>query len=132
MNLLAVALTSLLAVGQTARPVTLVGEVRAALSAHDLTRAEEIVAKRRAEQGNTAEVLEAASWLGRGALAEGKLDQAEKYAVDVQKQILATLGNRPVDVDPKFATPGTKLFVNVRDSQLGSTVVPLPFYKRKK
>ena len=33
-----------------------------------------------------------------------KADQAEKYAVDVQKQILATLGNRPVDVDPKFAT----------------------------
>ena len=104
MNLLAVALTSLLAVGQTARPVTLVGEVRAALNAHDLTRAEEIVAKRRAEQGNTAEVLEAASWLGRGALAEGKLDQAEKYAVDVQQQIIATLGGRPVDVDPKFAT----------------------------
>jgi thiol-disulfide isomerase/thioredoxin len=104
MNLLAVALTSLLAVGQTARPVTLVAEVRAALAAHDLTRAEAIVAKRRADQGNTSEVLEAASWLGRGALAEGKLDQAEKYAIDVQKQILAALAGRPVDVDPKFAT----------------------------
>ena len=104
MNLLAVALTSLLAVGQTARPVTLVAEVRAALNEHDVSRAEAIVARRRAEQGNTAEVLEAASWLGRGALAERQLDQAEKYAVDVQKQILAALAGRPVDVDPKFAT----------------------------
>lgn len=95
---------ALLAVGQTARPVTLVAEVRAAIAAHDLARAEAIVAGRRAEQGNTAEVLEAASWLGRGALAEGKLDQAEKYAIDVQKQIITALAGRPVDVDPKFAT----------------------------
>ena len=98
------ALAALLAAGQTARPVTLVAEVRAAIAAHDLTRAEAIVAKRRADQGNTAEVLEAASWLGRGALAENKLDQAEKYAIDVQKQIIAALAGRPVDVDPKFAT----------------------------
>jgi len=95
---------ALFAAGQTARPVTLVAEVRAAIAAHDLARAEAIVAGRRAEQGNTPEVLEAASWLGRGALAEGKLDQAEKYAIDVQKQIIAALAGRPVDVDPKFAT----------------------------
>jgi thiol-disulfide isomerase/thioredoxin len=104
MNTVAIVLTSLLVAGQTARPVSLVAEVRAALTAHDLTKAEAIVAKRRADQGNTAEVLEAASWLGRGALAEGKLDQAEKYAADVQKQILAALAGRPVDVDPRFAT----------------------------
>jgi thiol-disulfide isomerase/thioredoxin len=94
----------LIAAAQTARPVTLVAEVRAAIAAHDLTRAEAIVSGRRAEQGNTAEVLEAASWLGRGALAEGKLDQAEKYAVDVQQQIIVALAGRPVDVDPRFAT----------------------------
>ena len=104
MNALAIVLTSLLAVGQTARPVTLVAEVRAALAAHDLTKAEAIVAKRRADQGNTAEVLEAASWLGRGALAEKQLDQAEKYAIAVQKDILSTLAGRPVDTDPRFAT----------------------------
>jgi thiol-disulfide isomerase/thioredoxin len=95
---------ALFAAGQAARPVTLVAEVRAAIAVHDLARAEAIVAGRRAEQGNTPEVLEAASWLGRGALAEGKLDQAEKYAVDVQKQIMTALAGRPVDVDPKFAT----------------------------
>ena len=104
MNALTFALAALLFLGQTARPVTLVAEVRAAIAAHDLTRAEAIVARRRADQGNTSEVLEAASWLGRGALAEGKLDQAEKYAIDVQKQIIAALADRPVDVDPRFAT----------------------------
>src|SRR5215212_9949927 len=104
MSLLTFVLTAALVLGQTARPVTLVSEVRAALNAHDLTRAEAIVAKRRAEQGNTAEVLEAASWLGRGALAEKHLDRAEQYAADVQTQILAALAGRPVDVDPKFAT----------------------------
>jgi thiol-disulfide isomerase/thioredoxin len=104
MNAVTFALAALLFVGQTARPVTLVAEVRAALAAHDLTRAEAIVAKRRAEQGNTPEVLEAASWLGRGALAERQFEQAEKYAIDVQKQIVAALAGRPVDVDPKFAT----------------------------
>jgi thiol-disulfide isomerase/thioredoxin len=104
MNALTFGLAALLFLGQTSRPVTLVAEVRAAIAAHDLTRAEAIVAKRRADQGNTSEVLEAASWLGRGALAEGTLDQADKYAIDVQKQIIAALAGRPVDVDPKFAT----------------------------
>jgi thiol-disulfide isomerase/thioredoxin len=104
MTALALAIAGVLAAGQAARPVTLVADVRAAIAARDLARAEEIVAKRRAEQGNTAEVLEAASWLGRGALAERKLDQAEKYAIDVQKQIVAALAGRPVDVNPKFAT----------------------------
>jgi thiol-disulfide isomerase/thioredoxin len=103
MSLITFLLAATLAVGQTARPVTVVSEVRGALAAHDLTRAEAIVAKRRAEQGNTAEVLEAASWLGRGALAEKQFDRAEQYAVDVQKQIVTALAGRPVDVDPKFA-----------------------------
>jgi thiol-disulfide isomerase/thioredoxin len=104
MSLITFVLTAALALGQSARPVTLVSEVRAALTAHDLARAEAIIAKRRAEQGNTADVLEAASWLGRGALAEKQLDRAEQYAVDVQKQILTALAGRSVDVDPKFAT----------------------------
>jgi thiol-disulfide isomerase/thioredoxin len=104
MSLVSFLLAAALLAGQTARPITLVAEVRAALTAHDLTRAEAIVAKRRADQGNTAEVLEAASWLGRGALAEKQYDRAEQYAADVQKQILTALASRPVDVDPKFAT----------------------------
>lgn len=35
-------------------------------------------------------------------------------------------------VSPQFAAPGTRLQVDVRGSLLDATVVPLPFYKRKK
>ena len=35
-------------------------------------------------------------------------------------------------VAPKHAAPGTKLLIDVRGSTLNATVVPLPFYKRKK
>ena len=41
---IALLLAAALLAGQTARPITLVAEVRAALTAHDLTRAEAIVA----------------------------------------------------------------------------------------
>jgi aminomethyltransferase len=35
-------------------------------------------------------------------------------------------------VNPPFAVPGTRLSVDVRGAQLSASVVPLPFYKRKK
>src|SRR5205823_3074248 len=75
---------AVLVAGQNARPVTVVSEVRAALNAHDLARAEAIVAERRAALGNTPDVIEGVSWLGRGALAEKQADRAERYAVEAQ------------------------------------------------
>ena len=97
------ALTTTLSAGQAPRPVTLVSEVRAALAAHDLPQAEALVARRRAQQGTTPEVIEAVSWLGRGALAEGQADRAEQYAVEAQRLALAALGARPIDEDAKLA-----------------------------
>jgi hypothetical protein len=44
----ALALAATLSAGQTARPVTLVSEVRATIAAHDLAQAEAIVVQRRA------------------------------------------------------------------------------------
>ena len=100
----ALALAATLFAGQQApRPVTLVGEVRAAIAAHDLARAEAIVVERRAQQGLTPEVIEAVSWLGRGALAAGQGDRAEQYAVEAQRLALAALGSRSVDTDAKLA-----------------------------
>jgi thiol-disulfide isomerase/thioredoxin len=104
MKALALALAASLLVGQPARPVTLLSEVRDAIAAHDLTRAEGIVAKRRAEQGTTPEVIEAISWLGRGALAERQLDRAEKHAIEAYTLAVRSLGTRPVDSDAKLAT----------------------------
>lgn len=99
----ALALAAALSAGQTARPVTLVSQVRAALAAHDLSRAEALVAQRTAEQGTTPDVIEAVSWLGRGALAEGQPDRAEQYAVEAQRLALAALGSRKVDDDAHLA-----------------------------
>ena len=99
----ALALTVTLSAGQTAIPVTLVSEVRAAIAAHDLAQAEAIVAQRRAQQGTTSEVIEAVSWLGRGALAEGQANRAEQYAAEAQRLALAALGSRRIDDDPKLA-----------------------------
>ena len=73
------ALTATLSADQGARPVTLVSEVRAAIAAHDLARAETLVVQRRAQEGTTSDVIEAVSWLGRGAVAEGQPDRAEQH-----------------------------------------------------
>src|SRR6516164_1281776 len=97
-------ITAVLTAGQNARPVTLVSEVRAAIAAHDLARAEALIVQRRAQDGTTSEVIEAVSWLGRGALAEGRNDSAEQYAAEAQRLALAALGSRSVDADSKLAT----------------------------
>lgn len=101
--MLALALTSALSAEQTPKPLTLVAEVRAAIAAHDIPRAEAIVVQRKAQQGASSEVIEAVSWLGRGALAEGQLDRAEQYAAEAQRLTLAALGTRSVDTDAKLA-----------------------------
>jgi thiol-disulfide isomerase/thioredoxin len=90
--------------GQPARPVTLVSEVRAAIAAHDLAKAEALIVERRTRQGTTPEVIEAVSWLGRGALAEGQDDRAEQYAAEAERLAVAALGSRSVDEDAKLAT----------------------------
>ena len=89
--------------GQTPRPVTLLSEVRAAIAAHDLARADALVSQRRSQDGDTSEVIEAASWLARGAQAEGQRDRAEQYAADAQRLALAALGTRKLDEDPRLA-----------------------------
>jgi thiol-disulfide isomerase/thioredoxin len=105
MTALALALIGALLASQATapRPVTLISEVRAAIAAHDLARAETIVAERRADQGNTPEVIEATSVLARGAQAEGQADRAEQYADDAQKLALAALGTRRLDDDAHLA-----------------------------
>lgn len=92
------------AAAQTPRPQTLVQEVRAALAAHDLARAEAIVRERAAAQGDTPDVLEAFSWLGRGAEVEKQLDRADAYADEAMRRTLAALKGKRLDDEPKLAT----------------------------
>src|SRR5882672_888623 len=88
---------------QTPRPVTLLSEVRAAIAAHDLSRADALVAVQRREKGATPEVLEALSWLARGAQSEGQRDRADAYASEAQRLAVAALAGRAVDADPQLA-----------------------------
>src|SRR5262245_36873362 len=94
------------AAGQTARAgaVDVVAEVRAAIGSHDLDRADAVFARRRAERGTTPEIIEALSWLGRGALAENQLDRAERYAREAQQLDVTSHGRRARDSEPRLAT----------------------------
>jgi thiol-disulfide isomerase/thioredoxin len=98
MTALTLVLSAALLAGQ-ARPVTLISEVKAANAAHDLSRAEALVTARRAQEGDTPEVIEAVSWLGRGALAEKQLDRAERHAIEAQRLV----GKHAPDEDPHLA-----------------------------
>src|SRR5688500_12877993 len=66
--------------GVAAQPSPLITEVRAAIKANDCPLAGKAIADYRARSGVTAEMLEALSWMGRGALAAKDLDAADKYA----------------------------------------------------
>lgn len=85
-----------------AAPPSLVSEVRAAIAASDFAGGERILAAYRTAKGTTPEALEAWSWLGRGALAAKRLDQAEKYAQDTYDLSLVALKTRALDAEPRL------------------------------
>jgi thiol-disulfide isomerase/thioredoxin/DsbC/DsbD-like thiol-disulfide interchange protein len=84
-------------------PRTLVAMVRDAMST-DFARAEQLVRNYRATHGITPEMLLALSWLGRGALADKKLDLAEKYAGETYELGRAELKRRGMDDEANFPT----------------------------
>ena len=88
---------SLLAVAAWA---DIVRDVRGALAKNNFPQAESLVQNYRVQSGVTPEMLEALSWLGRGALAAKQLDQAETYAKETQKLSLGELKKRPLDAEP--------------------------------
>ena len=90
------------AVPAVAAPPNVIAEVRAAINATDFAGGEQILAAYRATKGTTPEALEAFSWLGRGALAAKRLDQAEKYAQDTYDLCLAALKTRKMDDEPRL------------------------------
>ncbi len=83
-------------------PANVIAQVRAAIAANDFTAGEQILAAYRKTQGTTPEALEALSWLGRGALAAKRLDQAEQYAQDTYDLCLAALKTRKMDDEPRL------------------------------
>jgi thiol-disulfide isomerase/thioredoxin len=88
--------------GLAAQPSPLVTEVRAAIKANDFAMAGKTIADYRARSGVTAEMLEALSWMGRGALAAKDMDGADKYARETYQLSTAMLKNRPLDQDARL------------------------------
>ncbi len=75
----------------------IVADVRSAIERQDYPLGESFIEKYRVEHGTTPEMLEALSWLGRGALANKQYDQAQAYAQKTQKLALAQLKKQPLD-----------------------------------
>ncbi|MCC7155506.1 MAG: TlpA family protein disulfide reductase [Bryobacterales bacterium] len=88
---------------QAQRPEIVVA-VRRAINAGDLPGAVSLVSKARASEGDTPPNLEALSWLGRGNLAAKRYEEAEKYATETRKLVLAQLARRKLDDDTSLPT----------------------------
>jgi thiol-disulfide isomerase/thioredoxin len=80
----------------------IVDEVRSAIARDDFAHAETQIATYRTANGVTPEMLEAFSWLGRGALAAGKLEKAETYAVETHRLALDQLKTRRLDAEKQL------------------------------
>jgi thiol-disulfide isomerase/thioredoxin len=82
------ACTALLAVALgSAAPARadIVVDVRGACAAHNLAAADREIQSYRSSKGVTPEMLEALSWLARGALDEKQVDRADKYATETYR-----------------------------------------------
>jgi len=81
----------------------IVEDVRFALARNDLQTAANMLAAYRSQRGVDAEYVDALSWLGRGELAAGDLDQANKSARETQKLALQLLHNVKLDSQSHLA-----------------------------
>jgi thiol-disulfide isomerase/thioredoxin len=77
-----------------------VAYVQLALKNGDLASAEALVGQYRRLNGDTPEALEAFSWLARGELAAGHLEQAAKDADEIKQICTTTLATRNIDAEP--------------------------------
>lgn len=82
----------------------IVSDVRGVIDRNDFAAAERLVAQYRAQKGVTPELIEAQSWMGRGALAAKDLDRAEAYAAETRRLALEALKGRKLDDDRSLPT----------------------------
>jgi thiol-disulfide isomerase/thioredoxin len=89
--------------GAMAAPApALVPGVRAAVARGDFAAAEKRLGDYRAQRGINPEWLEAYSWMGRGALAAGSLDNAAEYAAKTRQMALDMLRERALDAEKRL------------------------------
>ena len=77
----------------------IVSDVRASLARNDVSRAAELLRAYRQSSGVTPEMLEALSWMARGALDRQDYAQAEKFAEETYQLSRVELKKRPLDRD---------------------------------
>lgn len=89
---------------QAATPATrtIITEVRDLIAKDDFPAAEKTLRAFIAEKGVTPDALEAMSWLGRGALAKQRLDEANRFATETYGLSLKALESRKVDDEPRL------------------------------
>jgi thiol-disulfide isomerase/thioredoxin len=75
-------------------------DVRGAIAKKDFALGDTYIEKYRSERGVTPEMLEALSWMGRGALAAKQYDKAQAYAQRTQQLALEVLKHQPLDKEP--------------------------------
>lgn len=92
-----------IAFGQQPTTPRVVAYVELALKNGDLASAAAMVGQYRRLNGDTPEALEAFSWLARGELAAGHLDQASKDADEIKQLCQTALGSRSLDAEPHLS-----------------------------
>ena len=80
----------------------LVQVVRGQINQGDFEGAKKILADFKSRYGATPEMLEAHSWLGRGALAAKRFDQADSFAAETYKMCEQALAHRAMDAEPQL------------------------------
>jgi thiol-disulfide isomerase/thioredoxin len=81
----------------------IIDEVHEAAVHGNFASGDSLIAAYRSQRGVTPEMLEALSWLGRGALAAKQLDKAEAYAAETRRLTVEQLKRHPLDSDPHLA-----------------------------
>ncbi|MGE3191095.1 MAG: redoxin domain-containing protein, partial [Vicinamibacterales bacterium] len=99
-SILLPAMAAAQAAAPAAAPPDIVKETRAAIATGDFAAADQVVRGFMAAHGNTPLALEALSWMGRGLLAAGRLDEALKYAYETERLSLEVADTRPLDEEP--------------------------------
>jgi thiol-disulfide isomerase/thioredoxin len=93
---LPIVLIPLLAVAASTQK-DIVADVRAAIAQNNFALGESLIQEYKSHQGVTPLMIEAVSWLGRGALAAKQFDSADSYAVQARQLALEQLSHRKLD-----------------------------------
>lgn len=121
------------AAGHAGQSGAIIADVRAAIAQQDFARSEKLLAAYRSTHGVTPEMLEALSWLGRGALAARQWDKADAYARQTYDLARTALKGRGVDHEPHLPIAlGAAIEVQARVSaERGARSEAVDFLRRE-